>query len=182
MSSDTGETPDRLGPGGVVEQQFDVDVHDVQRLLAAHVARIGLEEPLQLRPAPHDRLTPVVVAGSGCSALRYPSAASTARNLRRASNIVLYSALRLDPSRSTSASRGTWLMAIATNTCRCRGVRSCSTARRIAARRSLWRACSSGRLPKRSGIWSQPAASSTVVGRRQKCLPSLVETSRMTNP
>jgi hypothetical protein len=36
----------RLSPGFVVQDELDVDGQDVQRLIAAHVARIGLQEPI----------------------------------------------------------------------------------------------------------------------------------------
>ena len=63
--------------------QLGVDVQQVHRLGAADVTRVGAQEAVQLRPAGHGRLER---SGSSC---RYPLAASAARSLRRASNIVL---------------------------------------------------------------------------------------------
>jgi predicted small lipoprotein YifL len=59
-------------------------VQNVQCLLTAPIAGVGLQEPLELRPASHDRPT-----ASTSSVPRYPLAASAARSLGRASNIVL---------------------------------------------------------------------------------------------
>jgi hypothetical protein len=36
----------RLGPGFVLQDELDMDMRDAQHLIAAHVARIGLQEPV----------------------------------------------------------------------------------------------------------------------------------------
>ena len=90
VRGDTGIPTGRLGPGCVVEDELHVDVQDVQRLIAADVARVGLPGPVQLVPARHDRLAPRPSRPSSVGrAGQIPLAASAARNLRRASNIVL---------------------------------------------------------------------------------------------
>src|SRR3954467_7175852 len=58
--------------------QIDVDVQHRHRLCAAYVARVGLEEPLQLRAAAHP--------GSEPPRSIYPLAARTPRNSRLAPN------------------------------------------------------------------------------------------------
>src|SRR5919205_4631903 len=63
---------------GAGEQELDVDVKGGDRLLAADVARIGLQEAPESLPAVHVGIT---VSGP-----RYPSASSERRSLRRASN------------------------------------------------------------------------------------------------
>ena len=52
VRGDTGIAAGRLGTGCVVEDELHVDMQDVQRLVAADVARIGLQEPVQLAPSP----------------------------------------------------------------------------------------------------------------------------------
>ena len=61
--------------------QVDVDMQHLHRLGAADIARIGPQEPVQRRPAVHER--------SESSSSRYPLAARATRSLRRASNIIL---------------------------------------------------------------------------------------------
>ena len=79
---------------------------------------------------------------------RYPLATRLTRSLRRASNIVLYRAFRLDPSFATSASSGTPSTTIAVKTCRWCSVSSSSTARRSARTRSRRSDSWAGSRPK----------------------------------
>src|SRR4051812_25881162 len=75
---DAGQLKLGLLAGG---HELDVDVQHGQRPLAADVARVGLQELLELGPAGHMR--------SARSKSMYPLAASDRRSLRRASNIAL---------------------------------------------------------------------------------------------
>jgi hypothetical protein len=63
-----------------------------------HVTRVGVKKPVQRRPAGHERLD--------SASSRYPLATRAARTLRRASNIILGSAFRFDPSLIARASAG----------------------------------------------------------------------------
>jgi hypothetical protein len=77
VRGDARVPPGCLSAGLVAEDEFDVDMQDAQRLVAADVAGLSLQELVQLVPASHDRL-----------ASRLALAASAARDSRRASNIV----------------------------------------------------------------------------------------------
>jgi hypothetical protein len=81
VSRDTRIAARRIGPGGVVEHELDVHMQNVQRLIAAHIARIGLQEPVQLPPARHDRITAATSSAPASSPVRYMLATNSARKL-----------------------------------------------------------------------------------------------------
>jgi hypothetical protein len=55
MRGDVGEAAGRQA-GGALEGHLHVDVQDLQCLLAADIAGIGGQEPIQPGPVAHDRL------------------------------------------------------------------------------------------------------------------------------
>ena len=76
--------------GRLAEDEFDVEVQQFDRLGASDVVGVGAQETIDFRPTAHGRLAPKSSVESVESVeSRYPLAASDARNLRRASNIVL---------------------------------------------------------------------------------------------
>lgn len=95
----------RVGPLGILAGggDFDVRVKQCQRLLAACVSWIGGQESIQRDScliADHGSVT--ILAGS----IKYPLVTSSARILRRASNITLYKALRSVAIFAANASSG----------------------------------------------------------------------------